>query len=442
MNLLRMNPSRPARPSALARALFLAAAILLPLAATPAVAHRWTFTEVVVGYDPDGYVIEFHYDLDAMMVAANPGHMSEEIYQYYAEAWDEAKFSSRLEEVRAGLRRHLRVRLDGEVVEPTIEFPDLGKAVPGVPGSALVSAAPPDTVSFPAPLVGDAPASDTARLPTALDSPAAADAASADPDAPYLPPGGPWPAARAILRGPLPEGVETLSFQASRMYGPVTLRQAEAPEADMILVLPGQPTDPLPVRRPAPPQGALRVALDYAILGFEHILPKGLDHILFVLGLFLLDARLRPLLWQVTAFTLAHSATLALSIGGVVSLPSRPVETIIAFSIAWIGIENLATAKMQPWRPFLVFAFGLLHGLGFAGVLQELGLPEGRRAVALIAFNVGVEFGQLAVLGLAFLAVGWFRDRPWYRNRIVIPASASIAAVAIWWTIERGILGG
>ncbi len=114
----------------------------------------------------------------------------------------------------------------------------------------------------------------------------------------------------------------------------------------------------------------------YLSLGYTHILPKGLDHILFVLGLFLLSPRLRPMLLQVTAFTIAHSITLGLSIYGIVSLPSRIVEPLIALSIAYVAIENLVTRELKPWRLALVFMFGLLHGMGFAGVLRELGLPR------------------------------------------------------------------
>lgn len=180
---------------------------------------------------------------------------------------------------------------------------------------------------------------------------------------------------------------------------------------------------------------------DYTVLGFTHILPKGLDHILFVLGIFLLACRWRPLLYQVTAFTLAHSITLALSLYGIVSLPGSVVEPLIALSIVYVGVENIVTKELKPWRVWVVFAFGLLHGLGFAGVLTELGLPPGETLTALIAFNVGVELGQLTVIGLAFLAVGlWFRDRPWYRARVVIPGSLLIAAVGGWWTITR-VLG-
>lgn len=180
------------------------------------------------------------------------------------------------------------------------------------------------------------------------------------------------------------------------------------------------------------------VIQQYVVLGFTHILPKGLDHILFVLGLFLLSTRAKPLLLQVTAFTVAHSITLALSIYGVVSLPSNIVEPLIALSIAYVAIENLVVRDYRPWRPAIVFAFGLLHGLGFAGVLQELGLPREQFATALLAFNVGVELGQLAVIFGAFLAVGlWFGRKEWYYGRVTLPASIVIAFVGLYWTIER-----
>jgi hypothetical protein len=110
------------------------------------------------------------------------------------------------------------------------------------------------------------------------------------------------------------------------------------------------------------------IVRQYLWLGYTHILPKGLDHILFVLGLFLLSARFKPLLMQVTAFTIAHSITLGLSMYGIVSLPSRIVEPLIALSIAYVAIENVLTRELKPWRIALVFMFGLLHGLGFAGV--------------------------------------------------------------------------
>ena len=176
----------------------------------------------------------------------------------------------------------------------------------------------------------------------------------------------------------------------------------------------------------------------YLKLGFTHILPLGLDHILFVLGLFLLSNNIKQLLQQVTAFTLAHSITLGLAMYGVVSVPSYIIEPVIALSIAFVAIENMMTTKLKPWRIFVVFAFGLVHGMGFAGALKELGLPQSQFLNAHITFNIGVELGQLTVILCAFLACGlWFRRKEWYRKRIVIPASFIITLVAAYWTVER-----
>lgn len=172
-------------------------------------------------------------------------------------------------------------------------------------------------------------------------------------------------------------------------------------------------------------------------LGFTHILPHGLDHILFVLGLFFFSTFLRPLLIQVTAFTVAHSITLGLSLFGVFSLPSRIVEPLIALSIVVVAAENIFFRKLRPSRFLIVFGFGLIHGLGFAGVLQGLGLPEGQFLKVLISFNVGVEGGQLAVIALAAAGSVWMWKRPWYHKRVVIPVSALIAAVGLFWFVQR-----
>jgi hypothetical protein len=158
-----------------------------------------------------------------------------------------------------------------------------------------------------------------------------------------------------------------------------------------------------------------------------------------VLGLFLLSIRLRPLLLQVTAFTVAHTLTLGLTLYGVVALPTSIVEPLIALSIAYVGIENCLSSRLQPWRVLLVFVFGLLHGMGFAGVLSDIGLPEGDFLTALISFNVGVEFGQLAIILVAFILMGWWRRRDWYRVYIVMPLSLSIALAGLYWTWERVI---
>jgi hypothetical protein len=183
------------------------------------------------------------------------------------------------------------------------------------------------------------------------------------------------------------------------------------------------------------------IAAQYLWLGYTHILPKGLDHILFVLGIFLLSPRWKTMLLQVTAFTIAHSITLALSIYGIVSLPPRLVEPLIALSIAYVALENLFTRELKPWRLALVFTFGLLHGLGFAGVLQELGLPREEFLTALVTFNLGVEGGQLTVIAAALIAVLPFINKGWYHQRLVIPASIAIAAAGLYWTLVRVVAG-
>jgi len=176
---------------------------------------------------------------------------------------------------------------------------------------------------------------------------------------------------------------------------------------------------------------------EYIYQGFVHILPQGLDHILFVLALFLLATKSSTLLWQVSAFTLAHTITLALGIFGVINLPSSIVEPLIALSIAYVAIENIVQQKLTKWRLPIIFVFGLLHGLGFASVLVELGLPESEYVSSLLSFNVGVEFGQITVIALALLATRWFMHKPWYRQYVVIPASAIISIIALYWFIER-----
>jgi hypothetical protein len=179
------------------------------------------------------------------------------------------------------------------------------------------------------------------------------------------------------------------------------------------------------------------VAWRYFALGFTHILPHGLDHMLFVLGIFLLTRRAKAILWQVSAFTLAHSITLGLSIYGLVSISPGVVEPLIALSIAYVAIENVLVSELKPWRIAFVFAFGLLHGLGFAGALRDVGLPRSEFATALVTFNVGVEAGQLAVIAAAMSVVGWYARREWYRRRVVVPASVIIACVAVYWVADR-----
>ena len=179
------------------------------------------------------------------------------------------------------------------------------------------------------------------------------------------------------------------------------------------------------------------VAWRYAVLGFHHIVPEGHDHELFILGLFLLNRRVRDVLWQTTAFTVAHTCTLSLATLGLVAAPSWIIEPIIAASIAFIAIENVVTDRVSPWRSGVAFVFGLVHGMGFASGLTEIGLPTSQLATAIVGFNVGVEAGHLLILLAAYATLGWWRERAWYRSRIAIPLSAIIAAIAVFWFVQR-----
>lgn len=244
---------------------------------------------------------------------------------------------------------------------------------------------------------------------------------------------------RITLGGRLPPGTRTLRWAYPEAYGANVLRlhRAGSEEVSAVWLREGEVSAPQPLAA-APPASGLQVFGQYLGLGYTHILPKGLDHILFVLGLFLLSTKLAPLLWQVTAFTLAHTITLGLSMYGVVSLSPAIVEPLIAASIVYVAVENLVTARLHAWRVLVVFGFGLLHGLGFAGVLTEIGLPREQFVTGLVAFNLGVELGQLSVIALGALLLGYaWRARPWYRGRVVMPASGLIALVGLYWTVER-----
>jgi hypothetical protein len=238
----------------------------------------------------------------------------------------------------------------------------------------------------------------------------------------------------------LPEGTTSVTFGWDKRFGTLVLRHIDVEDGYTGYLRSGEISPKIPVEGGARLNG-VQTFISYIPIGFDHILPKGLDHILFVLGLFFLSIHLRPLLWQVTAFTLAHTVTLALGALGWVSVSPAIVEPLIAASITFVAIENVMTPRLSKWRPFVIFGFGLLHGLGFASVLGEIGLPEDRFFPALIAFNVGVELGQLTVISLAFLSVGlWFGHKSWYRARISIPASLVIAAVGAYWFFERVFL--
>ena len=186
--------------------------------------------------------------------------------------------------------------------------------------------------------------------------------------------------------------------------------------------------------------GRLDIVRDYLRLGVEHIL-TGLDHLLFVLGLVLL-ARGRQLLWTITAFTLGHSVTLSLAVLGVVRIPPAPVEALIAVTIFVVAVELTRDTDGSGWgRRFpwvMAFGFGLLHGLGFAGALAQVGLPSKEIPLALFTFNVGIELGQLVFVGLVLAtraALGMLPER-WLRAGARVPAYA-IGSLAAFWVFDR-----
>ena len=364
--------------------------------AISAPAHDLEFTYTIVVLKTDGtYQADVTCDLDALALGVGQGADSEQVVRRLRRLPD-GELERRMERVRQDLVERVTLSFDGVAVRDAPSFPEYGRT-------------------------------DEAPIPTIL-------------------------GLTARFTGTVPPNAKTITVHVDRMFPPVYLTVltegpdvpdvpdvTDAPDAVEHQVLTrGAVSDPIflsPSSREPP--GNLELASRYLRLGFWHIIPEGLDHILFVAGLFLLSAKLKPLLLQVTAFTVAHTLTLALSTYGVVRLSPSIVEPLIAVSIAYVGIENLFTRELAPWRPAVVFLFGLLHGLGFAFVIGELGIPEHDFLVTLLSFNVGVEAGQLSVLVLAFLTVGWFRNQPWYRARVTIPVSLIIAIIGLSWAWER-----
>ena len=364
---------------------------VLALAGVAALAHDLSFTDTRLAIRGDGtFRADLRCDLDALALGVDPKADAREVVAAIRSR-SPAERDALLDHLRELLARRVRVRFDGSPAPFEVGFPE--------------------RASDPA-AVADAPGATVFGL-------------------------------TAELTGRVPPGAGEVTFWASRAFPPVNLTVAQDGLAGVarVVLQSGEESPPLRLGRAARGPGRGETALRYLRLGFRHIVPEGMDHMLFVLGLFLLSARLRPLLLQVSAFTLAHTATLALSTLGVVRLSPAVVEPLIALSIAYVAVENTLRQELRPWRAVLVFGFGLLHGLGFAGALGELGLPRGDFLTGLLAFNAGVELGQLAVLAAAFLATSAFRGKPWYRRRVVVPLSLAIAVVGLYWTVTRAWAG-
>lgn len=181
--------------------------------------------------------------------------------------------------------------------------------------------------------------------------------------------------------------------------------------------------------------GEAAAITDYLRIGVEHIL-LGFDHLVFLFGLILVGGRLRSLLGVVTAFTVAHSVTLAVAVLGVWQPPSSVIEPLIALSIAYVGIENFFVRDAaRRWR--ITAPFGLVHGFGFAGALAEVGVPQGDVPLVLLLFNLGVEAGQLAVLALALPVLSALRRKGWLAERATRVLSLAVIALGAYWFVER-----
>jgi hypothetical protein len=255
-----------------------------------------------------------------------------------------------------------------------------------------------------------------------------------------LDPDGPPDRVTLRLQGPIPGGAHAFTWKNLIKVGsyPLVLKN-EGDESSVWQWLDaGDASKPFPLAKAVIPPARWEVARRYLKLGFTHIVPRGTDPILFLLGLLLFSRRLQETARQAAAFTLAHSLTLALGAYGVVRLAPAAVAPLLALSIVAVALANLAAPNLRRSRLALVFGCGLLYGLSFAHALADAGLPRSGRLTALLSFNLGIEGGQLAVIAAALLLVSLpFRREAWYRQRVVVPASCLIAAVGLYWSVER-----
>jgi hypothetical protein len=178
--------------------------------------------------------------------------------------------------------------------------------------------------------------------------------------------------------------------------------------------------------------------ITYIKLGFQHILPLGFDHILFIISLVLLSPNLKQLLWQSAAFTIGHCVTLGLAMYDIFKISPSIVEPLIAITIVFIAIENLYQKQLKPTRILLIFAFGLLHGMGFATALSDIGLPQNAYLLSLLMFNFGVELGQVFVILVSyFLLIQILKKTELTWRKLTLPITICIICVGSFWVFER-----
>ena len=227
------------------------------------------------------------------------------------------------------------------------------------------------------------------------------------------------------------------SFQWSKSFGDIVLREQGRENGFTQYLQAGIKSSDISIGE-EPAHKFSEVFFEYIPVGFTHIIPKGLDHILFVVGIFFLSTKLSALFWQISFFTLAHSVTLALASFGIVKISPSIVEPLIAASIVYVAVENFYSKMFNLRRSIIIFCFGLLHGLGFASVLAEFGLPIQQFLPALVGFNIGVELGQISIVLILFGLIGyWFNTKNWYRKLITLPISSIVGLIGLYWFFER-----
>ena len=244
------------------------------------------------------------------------------------------------------------------------------------------------------------------------------------------------------LKYELDDDDEFLTFKWSEKYGPIIIREINElkKEDDLYTeyLQAGLQTDKIFIKSENT-QSIFKSIINYFFLGIQHIIPKGLDHILFIVGLFFFSVTLRPLLIQVTMFTIAHSITLIFVSVSYINVNPLIVEPIIALSIAYVGIENIFKQYVKEYlRYIIIFFFGLLHGLGFALVLSDIGYQSSKLILNLISFNLGIEAAQIFIILFLYILLGIkFSNKKYYRYIFQVPVSLFIALVGIYWFFER-----
>ena len=358
-------------------------------AASPAVAHNLSYALATLSFPAPGQVrIEIRAHIPALIMGGPQGTLGDQTLLQFMALSDEA-LAAREQVATANFLSELSLRADGRLVDD-------------------IAVAYPEAVDL------------------------RADA--------MTPKSSPRASAPIVLTAALPSGARSVDLALPTELGPSVLVARYADSRTTTEALPdGQRTRPIRLSGPNALRDAAQAFAEFVASGFRHILPGGLDHILFIVALAVAAPRLGVLVRIATVFTLAHSLTLGLGALRIVEVPAGFVEPAISLSIAAVGVLTILNpqAAVRRERLAIIFGFGLLHGLGFAGALREAGLPRGLEAAALAGFNVGIEFGQLAVIAGALAAFGWWRDKPFYRPRIAIPLSALVVVAGSIWTIQR-----